>query len=45
MTVLKFSLGWLKYPIWAGGPAGNGSGELRSNDELLGDVFSSVDGE
>ena len=42
------NLGWLKYLLLgrqAGRLAGNGSGELGSNDELLGDVFTSVDGE
>ena len=42
------NLGWLKYLLLgrqAGRLAGNGSGELGSNDELLGGVFTSVDDE
>ena len=45
MTVLKSNLGWLKYLILGRQAAGNGSDELGSNDELLGDLFASVDGE
>ena len=37
MTVLKSNLGCLKYLILGRQAAGNGSDELGSNDELLGD--------